>query len=287
MEPPPESGSGGGLAKAPARNLAARCPFWGGIAGSPKSSTGYPVLGFRGPPPGVEKRMRACKSNRGISSGSPAPVSCPRRRFQKSSTGYPVLDFWNRRRGHETGAGEPLDMPRLDLQARMRFSTPGGGPRKPSTGYPVLDFGLPAIPPQKGQRAARFLAGAFASPPPLPDSGGGSKSQAPDIRCLTLASPLSAPISRKKPPGLPAAVPKGKLRISGCLTFGRGRVFPGGIGSKPRRMPRSPGLFWTPRAVSKENRVVCRVSAPPPPSESWPRDRCHRERVCEISKRHF
>ena len=100
---------------------------------------------------------------------------------------------------------------------------------KASTGYPVLDLELSPPIPRESSGPLEIPRRTLQARRRFQTAGSGSKSQAPDIRCLTFGFPLSAPNSRRKPrgpngslgkpapvSGRPAAVPKFKHRISGA-----------------------------------------------------------------------
>ena len=100
---------------------------------------------------------------------------------------------------------------------------------KASTGYPVLDLELSPPIPRESRGPLEIPRRTLQARRSFQTAGSGSKSQAPDIRCLTFGFPLSAPNSRRKlrepsgslckpapVSGRPAAVPKVKHRISGA-----------------------------------------------------------------------
>ena len=101
----------------------------------------------------------------------------------------------------ETGATEGGRSPAVWLANPPAFPDSRRRPPKSSSGYPVLAFYLPAAVFRNGKGVGGVLAGALEDCRCFPTRGGGSKSQAPDIRCLTLGSLRSAPISHRNLPG--------------------------------------------------------------------------------------
>ena len=132
----------------------------------------------------------------------------------------------------------------------FRALPPPAGERnwKASTGYPVLDFQFPSRDPEGCGNCGALAPGPGQACIRFETSGGGSKRQAPGIRCLTFASPPSVPIlpGFRRPPafGIKSQAPGTR-----CLTFGspRGASRAGETaGSSPgaRASPQPFRNFW-------------------------------------------
>ena len=143
-----------------------------------KSSTGYPVLDFS-----ARRRGPRNHGNAPIPWASPQRFRDSRRRTQKSSTGYPVLDFWGRRRWPRNHGNATSPWARSHRFRGLRRRT-----QKSSTGYPVLDF----CNRRRGLETAGALWFLGQARTGFEASGGGPKSQAPDIRCLTFGPAAGA-----------------------------------------------------------------------------------------------
>ena len=82
--------------------------------------------------------------------------------------------------------------------------------QKASTGYPVLDFRLPCFSPDLAKETAGTQRLPGQARPGFEAPGGGSESQAPDIRCLTsgsLCGPPPCTGKRWMPSGCPGKPP--------------------------------------------------------------------------------